>query len=1048
MKNKVISFIEAPTFKPYDSSLFPKSRYRDFKLIQFQLGVLNQSLREWVRPMDQLFKNFFVASNMRELYGDRISRLTDRMISGEKYANGESPKEIYEDLRTRAVEVRGMQHEVLSSLMKKLETDRVFKMHQGEECISNLCDNNKKYLIALFSKKVTRENMRILLGGVDASNMLSDDQLKSILYALESHGLVKNGEFTEQFKKEMIDNDPTLFEYEKQTPFKLWIQSRVLPRTLKPLIDGLKQQYLLTHLEPIKRNLVKNVVDADVGLVVSSNGFCSLIPFHVQLNRVIQLPFQEGEQKYNFIYLEDLVRHNLEQIMGFRSKDAETRMALFVRNVNVPFTIKDSPDERKVMARGVLARKTAEIVMIEVEQGCSDRIKGFLKSKSKFKAGFHNYVPILRGVLPIEVPGRIDARFVGDIYKAVDRKELKYEKYRRITPKYNSYVRYAMFNELLFQWPYHEFILDKVVNETIDIFEYLKNPDVLGPDRVKMSLYQSLYRTDEESAPMHAVERAAKAGVSAHIICEIKARLDEISNFKWARRLKEAGAHVHYSMMKRKIHTKVTVSKLEIKQEGLLSKSNFTSEQWQVMISSGLIEPVKGQPEKAICTKLLNPKLLPEGLRPSSDIQSMLPVQLIADLALTEEQQLMIKSADICLRITHVGTGNIREGSAKNFEDINVFSTKPSLGREAQYMFDSLEASVLPDEPEGEMWFGNHLKEHLREKISCEIAKGKNGYICIKVNQLEDDEMIDLLYQASQAGVNVDIFVRGFNIIRTANLEPLTLTNADIGETELKADANRIITNDQAINIWGKLKEIGVIDEANLISKDYMTNRNRVFSLLSTETGKEKATQVMEKVLDEAFKMRKFSENIRLYRVIDRHLEHSRIYIFGKGEDPFVVIGSADIMKRNLRKRQEADRVIKEPALKKQILEIVDIYKKNPAHMEIMTTNERYYLMDTDQTGKSVQEHLLPLYHHTSRDDGHANKWLFYECLQQDTANNIFGQLSSKFPSSFTWTNGHLRSDFIVTDEIISELSEKIYAYPGMDRLVGYLIKIMLQNWE
>jgi len=247
MKNKIISFLEAPSFKSYTSSLFPKSRYRDFKLIQFQIGVLTQSLREWVTPMERLFKNFFVASNMRELYGDRISRLTKRINSGEKYANGEYPRDVYDDLRERAIQVRSMQHEVLFTLLQEFEAQKLFKVHQVREDFARLRPENQDYLTALFSKEVSIATMSSLIVGVDANARLTDAQLKSVLFALESHGLVEKGEFTEKFNQEMIYDDPTLFEYEKQTPFKMWLASRDYPKSLNFLISGLFQSVKLSN---------------------------------------------------------------------------------------------------------------------------------------------------------------------------------------------------------------------------------------------------------------------------------------------------------------------------------------------------------------------------------------------------------------------------------------------------------------------------------------------------------------------------------------------------------------------------------------------------------------------------------------------------------------------------------------------------------------------------------------------------------------------------------------------------------------------------------
>jgi polyphosphate kinase len=1042
MNNKIISFVDLPIFEDYKSSLFPKSKHRDFKLIMFQLGVLVQAEREWVRPVDRLFKNFFVSSNMRELMGDRVSRIIDRINLGEKYGNGERPRDIYESLRKRFVDVKAMQNEVLISLFHDLEKSQTLKIFENTE-IANLHNQNTLYLDALFSNRVSLDQLKILSKDIIKNISLEEieEKIKNLLFSLESHGLIKNCNFTIEFKKQLIDDDKLLFSYEKSTPFTRWLSNR--SGDVKLLLEVLKQNYLLTHLEILKDKLILRATDADVGMAIKEGSSYSFIPFHRELKRVIKLPYQEGNFQHTFVYAEDLIRQRLKQLTGISPNNTESRMVLFVRNVNVPFLIKDRPDERKVLARGVLARDTAEIVMIEVEKGCSKGLQKFLSNSFKFKAGYYDIFPILKTVLPIEVAGRIDARFVGDIYKAVERKDLKYEKYRPVVPHYNSYVRYTMFKDFLFHWPYHGFILDKIVNETIDIYEHLKDASVLGEDKVKLTVYQSLYRTGETSAPMEALERASKAGAEAHLIAEIKARLDELGNFKWARRLKNSGVHVHYSMMKKKIHTKVTVSKLEITQSGLLDLKDFSSKQWQEMIEMGLIE-VNEQKNKALVTRILKTSLFPKSLRPTTNIDNILPQEIITKLALTDVQQKKLLDADIRLRISHVGTGNIRENTAKSFEDMNTVSSKPSLGRDCEHMFNSVEARILPNEPEGEMWFGNHLKVHLREKIAQEIAKKEDGYILLKVNQLEDDEMIDLLYKASMSGVQIDLFVRGFNIIRTANLLPLSLTNADIADVELSSDPSRILTNDEARNMWDLLKKDDFIDSENLVSEDYLEKRNQAFILMSSSVGRDKAKKLLLEVLDEAYKMRRFSKNIRLFRVIDRHLEHSRVYVFGKGENPDLIIGSSDIMKRNLRKRLEANRVIKDTELKKQILDILKIYKDSSAHMEKMTANERYYLMDVNQKEQSVQEYSLPLYHHLNRDDGYANKWLLYYYLGRDSTKEIWRELLKNFSK-----DNFIGDDIKSSSEIIDFLKNSSYKeLTGFNDFMKAFIKIGLQKWE
>ena len=71
------------------------------------------------------------------------------------------------------------------------------------------------------------------------------------------------------------------------------------------------------------------------------------------------------------------------------------------------------------------------------------------------------------------------------------------------------------------------------------------------------------------------------------------------------------------------------------------------------------------------------------------------------------------------------------------------------------------------------------------------------------------------------------------------------------------------------------------------------------------------------------------SETIRVFSVVGRFLEHSRIYRFANGGDPDYFIGSADWMKRNLSRRVETIMPVFDPAIQQELLEILDVYARD-----------------------------------------------------------------------------------------------------------------------
>jgi len=71
------------------------------------------------------------------------------------------------------------------------------------------------------------------------------------------------------------------------------------------------------------------------------------------------------------------------------------------------------------------------------------------------------------------------------------------------------------------------------------------------------------------------------------------------------------------------------------------------------------------------------------------------------------------------------------------------------------------------------------------------------------------------------------------------------------------------------------------------------------------------------------------SENIEVLSVVDKYLEHSRIFIFANGGDPLVYIGSADWMPRNLERRMEVATPILDESLKRELIDYFDIQSKD-----------------------------------------------------------------------------------------------------------------------
>lgn len=187
-------------------------------------------------------------------------------------------------------------------------------------------------------------------------------------------------------------------------------------------------------------------------------------------------------------------------------------------------------------------------------------------------------------------------------------------------------------------------------------------------------------------------------------------------------------------------------------------------------------------------------------------------------------------------RYLHFGTGNYNEGTAKLYTDVSYFTCDPDLGADASMFFNTITGFSQPQTFRRLAASPLTIRDTLLQMIEGEIERAKQGekaVIRAKFNSLADTGMIKALYRASQAGVRIELLIRGICCLHPG--------------------------------------------------------------------------------------IKGLSENIRVVSVIDRFLEHSRIFWFRHGGDPRVFISSADWMTRNLDKRVELMTPVDEPSLREDL---------------------------------------------------------------------------------------------------------------------------------
>jgi polyphosphate kinase len=189
-------------------------------------------------------------------------------------------------------------------------------------------------------------------------------------------------------------------------------------------------------------------------------------------------------------------------------------------------------------------------------------------------------------------------------------------------------------------------------------------------------------------------------------------------------------------------------------------------------------------------------------------------------------------------RYAHVGTGNYNPVTASSYEDLGLLSADPDLGADLSELFNALSGYSRQRRFRKLVVAPHSLRSRILELIREQARPG--GRITMKMNSLVDTDSIDALYEASQAGCEIDLVVRG------------------------------------------------------------------ICCLLPGVAG--------------------LSERIRVRSLVGRYLEHSRIFRFGTpGEDARYLIGSADLMPRNLDRRVEAVAPVSDPKLVHRLDEILDV---------------------------------------------------------------------------------------------------------------------------
>ncbi len=231
------------------------------------------------------------------------------------------------------------------------------------------------------------------------------------------------------------------------------------------------------------------------------------------------------------------------------------------------------------------------------------------------------------------------------------------------------------------------------------------------------------------------------------------------------------------------------------------------------------------------------------------------------------------------VRYVHLGTGNYHHATATVYTDYGYLSSSKRLGEDVHKLFLQLTSLTRADDMTRMLASPFSLFDALLEKIQRESANamaGRPARIIMKVNSLNEKQLIDAMYEASQAGVRIDLIVRGICSLRPG--------------------------------------------------------------------------------------VKGLSESIHVRSIVGRFLEHSRVYYFlNDGEEEFYC-SSADLMDRNMFRRNESCFEIRNKSLKEQIRHDLELFLADNCQAWILNADGTYQRLSPGNSARvSAQETFLTI---------------------------------------------------------------------------------------
>lgn len=206
--------------------------------------------------------------------------------------------------------------------------------------------------------------------------------------------------------------------------------------------------------------------------------------------------------------------------------------------------------------------------------------------------------------------------------------------------------------------------------------------------------------------------------------------------------------------------------------------------------------------------------------------------------------------------ITQIGTGNYNEKTSRLYTDLSLITARQSIGAEAAEIFTALQKGEVVEHTNELLVAPKCLQNKVVDMIDAEIEKvkqGSTGYVGVKINSLTDKVLIDKMIEASQAGVKIDLIVRGICCLKpgvkgmTENIHVISVVGRFLEHSRIyrfgRGDEEKIYIASADFMTRNTVRRVEVA--APIYDQDIRTRIRHIFDtmMMDDEKGKEQNSE-------------------------------------------------------------------------------------------------------------------------------------------------------------------------------------------------------------